>query len=248
MKLVIIRHGGTEWSRSGRYTGITDLPLTEQGAREAAALAPLVERMLCGDGARVFSSPRLRATATAALALPGWSFTVDPLVAEYDYGDYEGLTDTEIRGRAPGWDIWRDGCSGGESTEAVGMRADVFLDAHVVASIVPVVVVTHGHFSRILAARALGLPAANGRLFASVTASVSVIEDYHGQRCIGQWNVGAVLPDDDAEETASRESYATPQRSHEQRYRSVDRDTAERTDRARADRLDEIPDRSRSPR
>lgn len=211
MRLVIVRHGGTKWSLSGRYTGITDLPLTLHGRRQAAALAPLLNRMLCGDGARVFSSPRLRATATTALALPGWSVTVNPSVAEYDYGDYEGLTDTEIRGRAPGWDIWRDGCSGGESTEAVGMRADAFLDAHVVASIVPVVVVTHGHFSRILAARALGLPAANGRLFASVTASVSVIEDYHGERCIGQWNVGVVLPDDDAEETATRENLAPPE-------------------------------------
>lgn len=208
MKLVIIRHGGTDWSLSGRYTGITDLPLTPHGARQAATLAPLVERMLSGDGARVFSSPRLRATATAALALPGWSVTVDPLVAEYAYGDYEGLTDTQIRRLAPGWDIWRDGCPRGESTQAVGMRADGFLDAHVVTSIVPVVVVTHGHFSRILAARALGLPAANGRLFASVTASISVIEDYHGERCIGRWNVNAALLDDSADRSPSGDNIA----------------------------------------
>jgi broad specificity phosphatase PhoE len=193
MKLVIVRHGGTEWTLSGRYTGTTDLPLTPHGCRQAALLAPLVERVLAGDGALAFSSPLRRATETAALALPGWPITVDPLVAEYNYGDYEGLTDDQIRLLAPGWDIWRDGCPHGESTDDVGMRADAFLDAHLVRCAEPVVVVTHGHFSRILAARALGLAAANGHLFASLTASISVIEDYHGERCIGRWNVDAAL-------------------------------------------------------
>ncbi len=193
MKLVILRHGGTEWTLSGRYTGTTDLPLTSHGHRQAASLAPLVERILSGRSALAFSSPRRRATETAGLALPDWHVTVDPLVAEYDYGDYEGLTDEQIRLSAPGWDIWRDGCPHGESTGAVGARADAFLDAHVATCTEPVVVVTHGHFSRILAARALGLAAENGRLFASITASISVIEDYHGERCIGRWNVDAAL-------------------------------------------------------
>ena len=217
MKLVIVRHGGTEWTLSGRYTGTTDLPLTPHGRRQAALLAPLVERVLAGDSALAFSSPRRRATETAALALPGRPVAVDPLVAEYHYGDYEGLTDDQIRLLAPGWDIWRDGCPRGESTEAVGARADTFLDAHVVRCAGPVVVVTHGHFSRILAARALGLAADNGRLFASVTASISVIEDYHGERCIGRWNVDAALLDGSANRTAASDKVAPAEALREDR-------------------------------
>ena len=217
MKLVIIRHGGTEWTLSGRYTGTTDLPLTRHGCGQAALLAPLVERVLSGDGARAFTSPRRRATATAALALPARPITVDPLVAEYHYGDYEGLTDDQIRQLAPGWDIWRDGCPNGESTDDVGMRADAFLDAHVVRCDEPVVVFTHGHFSRILAARALGLAADNGRLFASVTASISVIEDYHGERCIGRWNVDAALLDGIGNRTPSSDNVAPAEALREDR-------------------------------
>ncbi|MGB9222720.1 histidine phosphatase family protein [Mycobacterium sp.] len=212
MKLVIIRHGGTEWTLSGRYTGTTDLPLTPHGCGQAALLAPVAERVLAGDSALAFSSPRRRATATAALALPGRLITVDPLVAEYHYGDYEGLTEDQIRLLAPGWDIWRDGCPRGESTDDVGMRADAFLDAHVVRCAEPVVVVTHGHFSRILAARALGLGAENGRLFASLTASISVIEDYHGGRCIGRWNVDPALLDGIGNPTAASENVRQPRR------------------------------------
>ncbi len=193
MKLVIVRHGDTEWTVSRRYTGTTDLSLTSHGQRQVTALAPLVERVLSGQNSLAFSSALRRATATAALALPGRPMTVSPLVAEYQYGDYEGLTEEQIRRSAPGWDIWRDGCPHGESTGDVGARADAFLDAHVLNCTETVVVVTHGHFSRILAARSLGLPADNGRLFASITASISVIEDYHGERCIGRWNVDAAL-------------------------------------------------------
>ena len=217
MKLVIVRHGGTEWTLSGRYTGTTDLPLTPHGCRQAALLAPLVERVLSGDSALAFSSPRRRAAETASLVLPGWPVTVDPLIAEYHYGDYEGLTDEQIRLLAPGWDIWRDGCPHGESTADVGMRADAFLDARVVRSAEPGVVVTHGHFSRILAARALGLAADNGRLLASVTASISVIEDYHGERCIGRWNVDAALLDGIGNQTAATENVAPAEPLREDR-------------------------------
>ncbi|MFI5783304.1 histidine phosphatase family protein [Nocardia sp. NPDC051570] len=209
MKLVIIRHGETEWSLSGRYTGTTDVPLTSNGHRQAASLASLVERMLSGRSAPVFSSPRRRATATAALAFPGRHITVDPLVAEYHYGDYEGLTGNQIRLLAPGWDIWRDGCPHGETTESVGVRADSFLETNLAHSTEPVVVVTHGHFSRILAARALGLAAETGRLFASLTASISVIGDYHGERCIERWNVDAALLDGSGNRTASGENVAS---------------------------------------
>jgi probable phosphoglycerate mutase len=211
MKLVIIRHGETEWTLSRRYTGTTDVPLTSNGHRQAALLAPLVQRVLAGDSTLAFSSPRQRAAATAALALPDRPITVDPLVAEYHYGDYEGLTDDQIHLLAPDWDIWRDGCPHGESTDDVGARADAFLDAYVPTCTGPVVVVTHGHFSRILAARALGLGAENGRLFASITASISVIEDYHGERCIGRWNVDAALFDGGGNPTACSDNVAPAQ-------------------------------------
>jgi broad specificity phosphatase PhoE len=231
MKLVIVRHGDTEWTVSRRYTGSTDLPLTRHGDAQAAALAPLLERLLSAQTVLVFSSPLRRATTTAALAMPGWLVTVNPLVAEYDYGDYEGLTEEQIDQLAPGWDIWRDGCPHGDSTSAVGARADRFLAAHVLDASETVVVVSHGHFSRILAARALGLPAENGRLFASVTASISVIEDYHGQRCIGKWNLDAALLDaalldDGASRNASHDRMSvTEPHSEEQRCPSTRRNS-----------------------
>lgn len=194
MRLVIVRHGQTDWTLSGRHTGTTDLALTAHGRRQAASLPALLARVLHGQHAALISSPLRRATETAALALPQHRATIDPLVAEYDYGDYEGRTIEQIRQTTHGWDIWPDGCPGGESTPDVGRRADAFLRAHTQTT-QPVVVVTHGHFSRILAARALGLAPECGRLFASATAAVSLIEDHHGERCIGLWNVQALLDD-----------------------------------------------------
>ncbi|MDQ2791909.1 MAG: histidine phosphatase family protein [Actinomycetota bacterium] len=175
MRLVIVRHGETDWTVAGRYTGTIDVGLTANGRHQAASLRSLLQCVLQDQRAVLVSSPRRRATETAALALPAYRETVDPLVAEYDYGDYEGLTGEQVRRLAPGWDIWRDGCPGGESTADVGRRADAFLHAHAGNGTQPVVVVTHGHFSRILAARALGLAPGYGRLFAIATAAVSLI-------------------------------------------------------------------------
>ncbi len=193
MRLIIVRHGETDWTLAGRYTGATDVLLTANGRRQATSLPPLLEHVLHGQTPAVLSSPRQRTTATAALALPERPITVDPLVAEYDYGDYEGLTTDQIRLRVPGWNIWRDGCPHGESTADVGTRADAFLRTKVENCTEPVIVVTHGHFSRILAARALGLAPECGRLFASVPASLSLIEEHHGERCLGLWNVAAAM-------------------------------------------------------
>jgi broad specificity phosphatase PhoE len=193
MRLIIVRHGETDWTLAGRYTGSTDVPLTAHGRREATSLALLLEHLLGGHDPVVVSSPRQRATATAALALPQCQVVIDPLVSEYDYGDYEGLTSEQILLRAPGWDIWSDGCPHGESTPDVGARADVFLRTTVENCRAPLIVATHGHFSRILAARALGLAAEYGRLFASVPGSVSLIEDHHGERCVGLWNADTAL-------------------------------------------------------
>ncbi|MEO7125590.1 MAG: histidine phosphatase family protein [Nakamurella sp.] len=196
MRLVIVRHGETEWSLSGRHTGTTDLALTANGRREAVALSPVLHSVLHGQCSAVVSSPRRRATETAALALPEHPASVDPLIAEFNYGDFEGLTTKAIRSLLPDWDIWRDGCPGGESIADAGRRADEFLRTYSQGDSWPVVVFTHGHFSRILAARALGLAPECGRLFATATASVSVIKDDRGERCIGLWNASPALLDD----------------------------------------------------
>jgi len=193
MKLIIVRHGETDWTLARRHTGATDVLLTAHGRREAASLASPLEHVLGGQSPVAVSSPRQRALETAALVLPEQHLTIDPLVAEYDYGDYEGLTAEQIRRRAPGWDIWRDGCPHGESTADVGARADTFLCTTAENSTRPLLVFTHGHFSRILAARTLGLAPQYGNLFASAPASVSVIEDHDGERCLGLWNADAAL-------------------------------------------------------
>jgi broad specificity phosphatase PhoE len=193
VELIIVRHGETEWTISGQYTGTTDLELTSNGRRQAASLRPLLDTVLDGRHPAVYSSPRQRARQTAALAFPDTEAVVEPLLAEYDYGAFEGLTTAQIGVLSPGWNIWDNGCPGGESTDQVGWRADDFLHRYVDASTQPVVVISHGHFSRILAARALRQSAATGRLFASATASVSVITDDHDQRCTSLWNVSADL-------------------------------------------------------
>ena len=184
MELILVRHGETEWSRSGQHTGRTDLPLTDEGRAEGAASRPIVEQLLNGRKPRIFTSPRARAVATAELILPGLDKTVAPQIAEFDYGEYEGLTTAEIRSRQPDWDIWRDGCPDGETTDAVGARADDFLagvDGLVVAF-------SHGHMLRILAARFLGLPAAQGRIFTLDTAAVSVLKIVRGAPVVALWN------------------------------------------------------------
>jgi probable phosphoglycerate mutase len=184
MELILVRHGETAWSKSGQHTGRTDLALTEEGRLEGAASRPIVEQLLQGRTPRVFTSPRSRAITTAELVLPGLDRNIAPQIAEYDYGDYEGLTTAQIRQRQPGWDIWRDGCPNGETTDAVGARADDFLaglDGLVVAF-------SHGHMLRILAARFLGLAAAQGRIFTLDTAAVSVLKIVRDAPVVALWN------------------------------------------------------------
>lgn len=196
MELLIVRHGETAWTISGQHTGRTDVPLTERGRTEASALRPVLASLLHGRGALVYTSPSRRARETAALALPAAEVAVDPRLAEYDYGRYEGLTTAEIDRVHAGWNIWRDGCPGGESTAAAGARADACLRDLAEADPVPVVVFSHGHFSRILAARALGLPPEAGRIFGTATAAVSVVGAYRGEPCITLWNASAELLED----------------------------------------------------
>ncbi|HKT02549.1 MAG TPA: histidine phosphatase family protein, partial [Rugosimonospora sp.] len=144
-EIVLVRHGQTEWSAAGRHTSFTDLPLTAEGERQAKGLAPV----LAGRRfAAVLSSPRRRARDTAALA--GLVVTaVDGDLAEWDYGGYEGLTTPEIREQRPGWDLWRDGCPGGESPEQVGQRLDRVLERAAAAlDGGDVALVAHGHSLR----------------------------------------------------------------------------------------------------
>lgn len=188
MELLIVRHGETEWSRAGRHTGSTDVPLTARGEAEARALAGVVAAALAGRApAMVLTSPMGRAARTLALALPGASATVCADLGEYDYGAYEGRTSADIQRSRPGWNVWDHGCPGGETAAQVGDRADRVL-ARIAAAAGPVVVASHGHAGRILAARALGLSAADGRRFASDTGSLGVVADRGGERCVQLWN------------------------------------------------------------
>lgn len=197
MNLLILRHGETEWTITGRHTGTTDIDLTEHGRVEASAQAPVLASMLDGADPLVFVSPRLRARRTADLAIPAHDFTIEPLIAEYDYGDYEGLTHDQIDSRSPGWDIWSDGCPGGETPTQVAARADRFLnllaDHDQEHPDRPVVAVTHGHMSRALTVRALGLPIAAAASFASATASLSAVRTERGRPVLSLWNQTPVL-------------------------------------------------------
>lgn len=195
MELLIIRHGETEWSRAGRHTGITDLPLTARGETEAEALRAVVARVLAGRApALVLTSPKRRAGETLALTLPGVTATACADLREYDYGDYEGRTSADIHRSHPDWNVWDHGGPGGETAQEVGERADRVL-ALVAHAAGPVVVASHGHTGRILAARALGFPAAQGRMFALDTGSLGVIADRRGERCVALWNAtGAACP------------------------------------------------------
>ncbi len=191
MELILVRHGETAWSKSGQHTGQTDLALTDEGRAEGASARPIVAQLLGGRTPAVYSSPRGRALTTAELVLPGLDRSVAPQIAEYDYGDYEGLTSAQIRERRPDWDIWRDGCPKGETTDEVGARADAFLAGKEGL----VVAFSHGHMLRILAARFLGLPAAQGRIFTLDTAAVSVLKIVRGAPVVALWNVTrGVLP------------------------------------------------------
>ena len=191
MQLIIVRHGETEWTISRQYTSRTDIALTDLGRDQSTTMGRLLKEILQERTPLVYSSPLRRAIETMGLALPVHQHRIEPLLSEFDYGSYEGQTFEQITAGRPGWNIWRDGCQDGETIDEVGSRADRFLSEYVDHAITPVVVFTHGHFSRIMAARALGLGAASGSLFASSVASVSTVNEHHGIRCIGLWNVSA---------------------------------------------------------
>lgn len=192
-ELLLIRHGETEWSRSGRHTSWTDLPLTATGEEQARALGPLLSGRKIGQ---VYASPMVRALRTAELA--GLARPeIDAELREWDYGGYEDIATAEIHRGRPGWYLFTDGVAPGpvahpgESPEQIGARAD-----RVLARIAPrldadegdVALVAHAHFLRVLTARRLGLPPAAGGLFTFETGAVGVLGTEHGRPAVVAWN------------------------------------------------------------
>jgi probable phosphoglycerate mutase len=182
-ELWIVRHGETEWSASGRHTSTTDVPLTPAG--EAAARAVGL-RLATTAFDLVLTSPRQRARHTAELAGFPDAHVEDDL-AEWGYGDYEGVTTAKIRQTVPGWTVWTHPCPGGETADQVGRRLDRVV-ARVRAHGGRVLVFGHGHASRVLAARWLAQPVAEGRLFQLDTATLSVLGYEHQAPVVARWN------------------------------------------------------------
>jgi broad specificity phosphatase PhoE len=195
-ELILLRHGETEWSREGRHTGRTDVPLTPKGSVGAAALEPMLsQRADDGRLVAVFASPAQRAQRTAVLA--GLTVTkTDPDLWEWDYGGYEGITTAAIQRERPGWSLWRDGVipgdadHPGETIEEVGERVDrVLKRAAPLLRDGDVALVAHGHVLRVLTARWLGLRPTDGRLFRLDTGTVSTLGTEHDEPVILSWNV-----------------------------------------------------------
>jgi probable phosphoglycerate mutase len=192
-RVVLLRHGQTEWSQSGQHTGRTDVPLTDEGVEQARAAAELVTALRL-DHPTVLTSPRARARRTAELAgLPAGEQTED--LAEWDYGEYEGLTTPQIRETVPGWTVWTHPCPGGETAEQVQERADrVLTRARAAQEHGDVVLVGHGHFSRALLARWVGMDVTAGIHFGMSPAGLAVLAQEHGQDQILALNITPALP------------------------------------------------------
>jgi broad specificity phosphatase PhoE len=184
--IYLARHGETAWTISGQHTGVSDIPLTERGEANARSLAGRLRGLTF---ARVLTSPLQRSRRTCELAGFGAVAAVDPELVEWNYGAYEGRTSADIHKERPDWNLFRDGCPGGETAAEVGARAD-----HVIARLRAVngdvLLFSHGHFLRVLAARWLGLPAADGRYFLLTTASLSVLGYEHNleEPVLRLWN------------------------------------------------------------
>jgi broad specificity phosphatase PhoE len=182
----LVRHGATEWSESGRHTGRTDVPLTVEGESTARDLAAVLAAQQFG---LVLTSPLQRALHTAELAgFP--NAHSDPDLAEWDYGDYEGVTTPEIRDTVPDWTVWTHPCPGGETSDQIAARLDRVI-ARLANADVDALVFSHGHALRALTARWLGEPVASGRFYRLDTATVSILGHEREQPVIQRWNAPA---------------------------------------------------------
>ena len=190
LDLFLVRHGETEWSRSGRHTGRTDLPLLPEGEERARTLRP---RLAGEPFAIVYTSPLQRARRTAELA--GFLDPIsEPLLQEWDYGDYEGITSDQIHRQRPGWNLWTDGCPNGEMPGQVRERATRFLQLLAGEEQGTVVAFSHGHFLRMLAVAFLELPTASGSHLNLETAAISVLRLDRPHRLLQLWNDTGHLP------------------------------------------------------
>jgi broad specificity phosphatase PhoE len=183
-QVYLVRHGETEWSLSGQHTGVTDIPLTENGRKVAKLLEPVLAKETF---ALVLTSPLQRARKTCELDGLGERAEIDRDLMEWNYGEFEGLTSRVIREKAPGWLLFNDGCPGGETPEQVGDRADRII-ARARGEQGNVVLFAHGHLLRVLAARWLGFPASAGRHFLLDTGTLNILSYYHGVPAIKRWN------------------------------------------------------------
>ncbi|MDH2310300.1 histidine phosphatase family protein [Methylobacterium brachiatum] len=185
-QITLVRHGETAWSRSGQHTGRSDIPLTPAGEDAARTLAP---RLAKNSYAAVWSSPSSRAATTCALAGFGAGRVIEPDLAEWDYGAYEGRTTKDILAERPGWRLFRDGCPGGEDAADVGARADRVI-ARIRALDADLILFSSAHVLRVLAARWIGLPPEGGAVLVLGTASVSVLGYEHdrSEPVLRGWN------------------------------------------------------------
>lgn len=186
-QIYLARHGETAWSISGQHTGLTDIPLTKNGEENAKRLG---ERLRSSTFEAVYSSPLLRAKRTCELAGFGARVQIDPDLVEWDYGNYEGRTLSEIHKERPDWNIFRDGCPAGESIKDISMRADRVVSRLKEIDKGNVLLFSHGHMLRILAVRWLALRAEEGRLFVLAPTSLSILGYDHNlnEPAISLWN------------------------------------------------------------
>jgi probable phosphoglycerate mutase len=182
--IFVIRHGETEWSLNGRHTGTTDIALTKNGRELARKMRPVLREQ---NFALVFVSPLRRARETCVLAGLGEKAVIDPDLMEWNYGEYEGLTPTEIHRADPDWMIFRDGCPGGETPAKIGSRVDRVI-ARLRNCPGNVALFAHGHVLRVMAARWIGLPAENGQHFLLDTGTISILGHYRCVPAIKIWN------------------------------------------------------------
>ncbi len=186
-RLILVRHGATEWSVSGKHTGRTDLPLTDEGRRMAGLVGPALAAFRFR---LVLVSPLQRARETCALAGLADRAKPCPDLMEWDYGAYEGRTTADIHLERPTWNLWRDGVPSGETAAMVGERSDrVIAETRAVGG--DIALFAHGHLLRVLTARWLNLPAEDGRLFALDTATISILGYERDQTVIRSWNTKA---------------------------------------------------------